>query len=135
MSDHESNSGSEASSASLLNDVRETDDLYVTSNNLEQEMGESVKSDNSNKSDTTLKNEEAYGWEDILGSGSVLKKLIKAGIPDNRPKRLGTCKIRFVCTLEDGTLVEEKNDFTVQLGDCEVTNALFLNVKFKFKNF
>lgn len=124
MSDHESNSGSETSSASLLNDVRETDEFDVETNSLEQEIVESVQSENSNKSDNTLRNESSAGWEDVLGSGSVLKKIIKEGKPDSRPKRLDVCKIRFTCTLEDGTVVEKKN-LSVQLGDCEVRRVSF----------
>lgn len=65
-------------------------------------------------------------WIDMLGSGSVMKKIIKIGTPDTRPKRLQNCKIRYECSLDDGDIVDTSEEFTLQLGDCEVMlNNLF----------
>jgi len=65
-------------------------------------------------------------WDDILGSGSLMKFIILDGKPNSRPQRLQTCKIKYTCTLEDGTLVDENDNFELQLGDCEVVQGLDL---------
>lgn len=59
-------------------------------------------------------------WEDLLGSGSLMKKVVREGKADSRPQRLERCLINYECTLEDGELVEKKESFGLLLGDCEV---------------
>lgn len=59
-------------------------------------------------------------WEDLLGSGSLMKKILVQGKPDSRPQRLEKCVISFECTLEDDTLIEKCDNFEMLLGDCEV---------------
>lgn len=59
-------------------------------------------------------------WMDILGSGQLRKKVLKAGRPHSRPNRSDICTVKFTGTLEDGTVVEEEDDFIMQLGDMEV---------------
>lgn len=66
--------------------------------------------------------EKKHEWEDLLGSGSLMKKIVNEGHPDTRPMRLERCFINYECRLEDGTLVDEKENFEVLLGDCEVKN-------------
>lgn len=65
-------------------------------------------------------NEKKDQWEDLLGSGCLMKKIIKHGEPDTRPQRLEKCLINYECKLENGTVVEEMKDFEMLLGDCEV---------------
>lgn len=67
-----------------------------------------------------VEEEKEHDWEDLLGSGSLMKKIVKEGEPDSRPMRLEKCIINYECRLEDGTLVEEKENFEMLLGDCEV---------------
>lgn len=83
---------------------------------------EDVNTVKSNDKDIPKKDE----WEDILGSGSLLKKVIQEGTPDCRPQRLDNCIVNYTCTLEDGTPVERKEKFKVQLGDYEVIQGLDL---------
>lgn len=87
-----------------------------------------LESENQNGTDDekNKKNE----WEDLLGSGSLMKKIVREGQPDTRPQRLERCFINYKCMLEDGTLVEEKENFEMLLGDCEVG---ILDLKFKNK--
>lgn len=59
-------------------------------------------------------------WEDVLGSGGLMKKIIREGKSDTRPQRLERCIINYECTLEDGKLVERQDHFELLLGDCEV---------------
>lgn len=64
--------------------------------------------------------DEKSEWEDLLGSGSLMKKVVQKGKEDGRPQRLERCVINYECTLEDGTLVEKRDNFEMLLGDCEV---------------
>ncbi|KAK4885548.1 hypothetical protein RN001_001819 [Aquatica leii] len=70
--------------------------------------------------------EGSDAWEDILGSGSLLRQIITKGKPDTRPQRLQNCLINFECTLENGTIIEKKEKFKVQVGDYEVVQGLDL---------
>lgn len=107
------------------NDISSVSSL-LTDNNVDESEIQSTESLNSFKSDETIKADQQDNedikpeWIDLLGSGSILKKIVKEGTPDTRPKRLENCKIRYECTLEDGTIVEKLDDFLFQLGDCEV---------------
>lgn len=122
MSDHETyenGSDSGASSASLLNDFKDSEDINDQSVNLEDFTTASFVS--SDKDDQEEPTEDVPSeWEDLLGSGSVLKKVLKEGTPDTRPNRLQTCILRYESRLEDGTVLEKFDDFKVQVGDCEV---------------
>lgn len=59
-------------------------------------------------------------WEDILGSGALMKKTIREGEPDTKPKRLMICTINYKCTLENGDLVEQIQNLKLYQGDLEV---------------
>lgn len=79
---------------------------------------------------------EVPEWQDLLGSGSIMKKILEEGTPDTRPERLQRCTINYELGLDDGTFVERKENFEVHLGDCEVIHGLdvalgLMNVKEK----
>lgn len=52
--------------------------------------------------------------------------MVAKGKPNTRPQRLENCRIKYECTLDDGTLVETSDNFELQLGDCEVVQGLDL---------
>lgn len=117
MSEYDTSSLATDTSSGVATDDLKSETSLSTSPSLESP--ETVKpSDN----DTT----KTDGWEDILGSGSLLKKIVQEGKPDSRPQRMENCIINYTCTLEDGKLVEKKDKFKVQLGDYEVIQGLDL---------
>lgn len=144
MSDHENGNVSDSgSSASLLNDYKETENLddetldeegvdHVESVSLPSVEGDapSIKSNqlsidgSASSIDTDKPAKDKCEWEDLLGSGCLMKKILKEGAPKTRPTRLQTCFLKYKCTLEDETVVEEFNDLKIQLGDCEVSCGL-----------
>lgn len=70
--------------------------------------------------DTPAPEKEPDEWEDILGSGSIMKKIIQKGTSESRPQRLQVCQINYESKLENGILIEKCDNFTMQLGDCDV---------------
>lgn len=64
-------------------------------------------------------------WMDILGSGQLRKKVLKAGKENSRPNRSDICVLKYTGRLEDGTIVEEEEDIKIQLGDMEVIQVIF----------
>lgn len=91
----------------------------------EEQKGLEIEKQNGLEGEREKKNE----WEDLLGSGSLMKKILREGEPDTRPMRLESCFINYVCKLEDGTVVEEKKNFEMLLGDCEVKNVFLTRVR------
>ncbi|KRT81327.1 hypothetical protein AMK59_5847, partial [Oryctes borbonicus] len=89
--------------------------------NVENESVQDEKDENKEVPPIKKPEEE---WEDILGSGSIMKKVIQAGTPDSRPQRLQICEINYESKLESGILVEKCNNFIMQLGDCDVIQGL-----------
>ena len=73
-----------------------------------------------NEPHTTTEKTDLAEWEDMLGSGSILRKIVKEGNPNTKPTRLQICEINYQYKLEDGTLIGEEDGFLLQLGDCEV---------------
>ncbi|XP_046403600.1 peptidyl-prolyl cis-trans isomerase FKBP8 [Ischnura elegans] len=71
---------------------------------------------------------EENEWLDILGSGQLKKKVIKAGENDSRPERYHVCVVNIQGTLEDGTVVEKYENYRFQLGDAEVIQGLDLAI-------
>lgn len=67
-------------------------------------------------------------WIDILGNGELKKKVLKAGGKNSRPNRGDICKAKITAKLEDGTIVEDHEEITFQLGDVEVIQGLDLAV-------
>lgn len=76
-------------------------------------------------------------WEDILGSGSVLKKLLKEGDDSEglRPHRSDICTISYEIRLRDGgkELVEKQERIKIYVGDNEVLQALDLVLTLMYK--
>lgn len=63
--------------------------------------------------------EETY--QDILGSGDLLKKIIKHGTSDDRPMKGEQVLINLVGYLEEkNDIVEDEKNLEITLGDCEV---------------
>ncbi|XP_033210522.1 peptidyl-prolyl cis-trans isomerase FKBP8 [Belonocnema kinseyi] len=67
-------------------------------------------------------------WIDILGNGQLKKKVLKAGKANTRPSRGDICKAKITGKLENGTIVEQEEEVTFQLGDVEVVQGLDLAV-------
>lgn len=61
---------------------------------------------------------------DILGSGALMKKTLKKGIPGTRPERNFVCQINLEGRLENGTIVEKHDNLLIQLGDFEVVQGI-----------
>jgi len=60
-------------------------------------------------------------YQDILGSGDLLKKIIKQGALDERPMKGEQIVINLVGRLEDNDdIFEKEENFEITLGDCEV---------------
>lgn len=60
-------------------------------------------------------------YQDILGSGDLMKKIIKQGTLDERPMKGEQIVIHLIGHLEDNDeIIEEKKNLEITLGDCEV---------------
>lgn len=70
--------------------------------------------------ESTEEIKENDGWCDILGSGGIMKKTIEEGKPDTRPIQSEKCTINYICSLEDGTIIETKNNYQFFLGESDV---------------
>ncbi|RZB40286.1 peptidyl-prolyl cis-trans isomerase FKBP8 [Asbolus verrucosus] len=90
---------------------------------VEEKSAQNITSDDS-ASPPPEKSDEEPEWVDLLGSGSILKKITKEGQPDTKPQRLQKCVLNYELTLTDGTFIEKKDNFEIQLGDCEVIQGL-----------
>lgn len=66
-------------------------------------------------------------WKDILGNGQLKKKVIKEGEDGTRPNKRDVCILKVVCEV-NGEIVEDKDDFMIQLGDMEVVQGLDLSI-------
>ncbi|KAG5899548.1 hypothetical protein JTB14_008234 [Gonioctena quinquepunctata] len=98
---------------------RRVQDIPGSANN--KESNEETESEElQNPPEETTKEE----WVDILGSGAIMKKIIKEGQPDSRPQRIEICRINYVCFLEDETLIDSASDFELQLGESDVIQGL-----------
>lgn len=87
--------------------------------------GNPTESEQNNKNDLTQSvndnepSEQTY--QDILGSGDLMKKIIKQGALDERPMKGEQIVINLVGHLEDSDeIIEEKKNLEITLGDCEV---------------
>ncbi|XP_058833029.1 peptidyl-prolyl cis-trans isomerase FKBP8 [Topomyia yanbarensis] len=65
---------------------------------------------------------------DILGNGTLLKKVLKEG-QGERPESRDIAIINYTGRLEDGTLVEEEKNCVVQIDDVEVVQGLDMAIK------
>ncbi|KAL7636064.1 UNVERIFIED_CONTAM: hypothetical protein RMT77_013883 [Armadillidium vulgare] len=88
---------------------------------------EEVKDSNENISKMPCEDEESE-WMDVLGTGSLKKKILKEGITDSRPTKRDTVRINAIGRLENGTQFEELHDLVFTVGDGEVIHGLDLIV-------
>ena len=64
---------------------------------------------------------------DILGNSSLVKKIIKKGVKDQRPKNGQICTISFKTRLDE-EIIEDKLSYQFILGDADVVPALDIAV-------
>ncbi|CAK1552957.1 unnamed protein product [Leptosia nina] len=83
------------------------------------------------------KDEKSDEWQDVLGSGSILKKIINQGDETEglRPQRSDICRISYEVRLRDGNrdLVEERDQVKIYLGDNEILQGLDLALTLMYK--
>ncbi|XP_045501804.1 peptidyl-prolyl cis-trans isomerase FKBP8 isoform X1 [Colias croceus] len=81
--------------------------------------------------------EKSDEWQDLLGSGTILKKIIKQGdeSEDLRPQRNDICTISYEVKLRDGNkeTVEKRDQVKIYLGDNEVLQGLDLALTLMYK--
>lgn len=65
-------------------------------------------------------------WLDVLGSGDLKVKTLVEGEPGTRPQTSEICTIKLKAELEDGTVVEEHDELSVELNGSEVIQGLDL---------
>ncbi|XP_063830780.1 peptidyl-prolyl cis-trans isomerase FKBP8 [Ostrinia nubilalis] len=67
-------------------------------------------------------------WQDVLGSGALLKKILKPGKDsESRPNRSDICRISYEIKIRDtGDLVEKRDQVKIYLGDNEVLQGMDL---------
>lgn len=95
------------------------------SNINEQERAEMNSSTGQKEPATSDKQEE---YMDILGNGTLLKKVLKEG-QGERPEGRDIAVINYTGRLDDGTVVEEERDYVVQIDDVEVVQGLDMALK------
>ncbi|GBP13797.1 Peptidyl-prolyl cis-trans isomerase FKBP8 [Eumeta japonica] len=81
--------------------------------------------------------EKTEEWQNLLGSGSLLKKIIKSGDESEglRPKRGDICRISYELRLRDNTecIIEQKEQTKIYCGDNEVLQGLDLALILMYK--
>jgi len=99
-------------------------------NNCSIDLVDNEKSDKEEISQTVNVNESKEPiYQDILGSGDLLKKIIKQGTLDERPMKGEQIVINLVGRLEDNNdIIEEEKNFEITLGDCEVIQGVDLSL-------
>ncbi|KAM3963185.1 LOW QUALITY PROTEIN: peptidyl-prolyl cis-trans isomerase FKBP8 [Aphomia sociella] len=68
-------------------------------------------------------------WQDVLGSGALLKKFLKHGdeSSESRPQRSDICRISYEVKVRDtGDIVEKRDQVKIYLGDNEILQGLDL---------
>lgn len=114
-----------ASSVPEVTRSRTTENLVPTQEpRLEQEE---QKPDKEESSPEALESEPEY--MDVLGNGTLLKKVLTKGRSDIRPESKDIVVINYTGRLEDGTVVEEESNFVVQIDDVEVVQGLDMALK------
>ncbi|XP_052861716.1 peptidyl-prolyl cis-trans isomerase FKBP8 [Anopheles cruzii] len=66
---------------------------------------------------------------DILGNGTLMKKVLRQGRSELRPESKNIATINYTGRLDDGTVVEEEQDAVVQIDDVEVVQGLDMALK------
>ncbi|XP_050682434.1 peptidyl-prolyl cis-trans isomerase FKBP8 [Leptidea sinapis] len=76
-------------------------------------------------------------WQDLLGSGAILKKIITEGDESEglRPQRNDICKISYEVRHRDGNrdIVEKRDQVKIYLGDSEILQGLDLALTLMYK--
>ena len=76
---------------------------------------------------------DADGWEDILGSGRLRRKILTEGDTDKgKPSRGSSCTINIREMLPSGEVVKDETEFVFNLGECEVIQGVELLVPLMF---
>lgn len=131
--------------------MMEDDNFSSSKSLLDDKSGDSISQDDSTKEDkdedsdqttnswenvdeTNIDDIDKNGaeddqWEDILGSGALLKKVIHEGEKDTKPKRQMICTINYTCNIESGDEVENAENLKVQQGDLDVRCYCILQAK------
>ncbi|XP_055613536.1 peptidyl-prolyl cis-trans isomerase FKBP8 isoform X2 [Uranotaenia lowii] len=97
------------------------------SNINEQERAE-MNSSTEQKEAASTSDNQSPELMDILGNGSLLKKVIREGTGE-RPEGRDIAIINYTGRLEDGTIVEEERNAMVQIDDVEVVQGLDMALK------
>lgn len=97
------------------------------SNINEQERAE-MNSSTGQQQEKASADDQKDEYMDILGNGSLLKKVLKEG-QGERPESRDIAVINYTGRLDDGTVVEEERDFVVQIDDVEVVQGLDMALK------
>uniref|UniRef100_A0A182PMV5 peptidylprolyl isomerase n=1 Tax=Anopheles epiroticus TaxID=199890 RepID=A0A182PMV5_9DIPT len=123
---------SSSSSFEDLSNLNEQERAELASSVLEptqakeqREPAEEQKPDNEVK--TTVESESEC--MDILGNGTLLKKVLKKGRSELRPESKDLVTISYTGRLDDGTVVEEQQNVVVQIDDVEVVQGLDMALK------
>ncbi|XP_058067339.1 peptidyl-prolyl cis-trans isomerase FKBP8 [Anopheles bellator] len=66
---------------------------------------------------------------DILGNGTLMKKVLRKGESELRPESKNIVTINYTGRLDDGTVVEEEQEAVVQIDDVEVVQGLDMALK------
>ncbi|XP_044745021.1 peptidyl-prolyl cis-trans isomerase FKBP8 [Coccinella septempunctata] len=67
-------------------------------------------------------------WIDILGSGVIMKKILKEGTPDTRPQKQQTCVINYELFVEEDDIIQKEENFEIDLGDNDVIQGLDVSI-------
>ncbi|VVC40359.1 Tetratricopeptide repeat,FKBP-type peptidyl-prolyl cis-trans isomerase domain,Tetratricopeptide repeat- [Cinara cedri] len=74
-----------------------------------------------------IEDKPEQSYQDILGSGDLMKKIIKPGTLDERPTKGEQIVINLVGRLqENNDIIEEEENLEITLGDCEVIQGVHL---------
>ncbi|XP_022118759.2 peptidyl-prolyl cis-trans isomerase FKBP8 [Pieris rapae] len=76
-------------------------------------------------------------WQDLLGSGSILKKILKKGDDSEglRPQRSDICRISYELRIRNGKHenIEKRDQVKIYLGDNEILQGLDLALTLMYK--
>lgn len=111
---------SSSSSFEDLSNINEQERAEMNSQQQQQQQPEPTPS--------TSKEDPKEEYMDILGNGTLLKKVLREG-SEERPEGRDIAHINFTGRLEDGTIVEEERDYVVQIDDVEVVQGLDMTLK------
>lgn len=119
-------------------ELEKSEDTFITTEvgKVDQEreniINPKIYNDKEEKQDTSKENvteenektEPSPEWVDLLGSGAIMKKILKEGKPDTRPNKNEKCIINYSLYLEDEILVESASNFELNLGESDVIQGL-----------